>query len=671
MSRKYGWIVAVGLFALAITAFAAEETGVSKSAGPPAADEALLLGDLPVVEAAALRVQTLREAPANVTVVTAAEIQKYGYRTLAEILDSVRGLYVTNDHMYRFVGARGLSLPGDFNTRFLVMLNGHPLTENVYNSNGFFGQDFGLDVDLIERVEVIRGPTSALYGSNGVLANINVITKSPVDQPALRVSMETGSFGEKKTGFTTSQYLGKGVNLLLSGSVFQTAGQSMFLPGYGSPEAGGAVAHNLDKENGYHSFAQLLWGNWNVTAYFNSRRVVQPQSIYDSQFNNPGNTVLDQRNFVSLDYSRQVGANRRLRWKTAYDQYRYRDVFNYDEETEGAGVSDVRDSNWGDWLTTRLSLSTPVRRFGTLTAGSEVYQELRNLQLIFQTAPVAQESLRISRPNRGFAVFAQQEVPVTKRWKIYAGLRQDYSRNFQWFTAPRVSAVFDQSHKLTYKLSYARAFRNPSTYEKYYEDEIYQLRNLNLHQERTHAFEASVERPLGRMNAVVNTFHYRMADFIQSDLLENGFVQYRNSGQIRLTGVEAEVGGSPVNWIETSASAVYQRSDDLAKASRLVNSPSVLGKARLGIPVFKRRGTIGFALRSWNSRLTGAGERLASVVLLDSSITTAKHRSGLQLAAGIRNLVGRNYENPVDLTLDQIRANGRTWYVRLSWRSKE
>jgi outer membrane receptor for ferrienterochelin and colicins len=668
-SKRSKWLAAVLLSACCAPLAAGEQ----KDRKPPATtDEAVLLDDLPVVEAAALRVQSLKEAPANVTVVTAAEIQRYGYRTMAEVLDSVRGFYVTNDHMYRFVGVRGLSLPGDFNTRFLVMINGHPLTDNVYNSNGLFGQDFGLDMDLVDRVEIIRGPTSALYGSNGILANINVITKAAVDQPRARAIFEAGSFGETKTGFTTSQYLGKGVNLLLSASVFRTAGQSLFLPGYGNTGLGGEVARRLDAENGYHSFAQLTWGNWSATGYFNSRRVLQPQGVYEAQFNNPGNSVLDQRNFVTLSYTRGVRANSRIRWRTAYDQYRYRDVFVYDD-ADGAGVYDIRDNNWGDWLTSQLSFSTPVPHLGMLTFGGEVYQELRNLQLLFQTTPVSEEQLRISKPNRGVALFAQQEIDFSPKLRMYAGLRHDYSRNFRSFLSPRVAVVFDATSRTTFKFSYARAFRNPSTYEKYFEDVFYQLSNPGLQQERTHAFEATAEgRVAERLNAVVNVFHYRMKDIIQSDVVEeDGRVQYSNAAEIRLSGVEAELYGNPAPWIETGISAVYQRTLDLTHGIRLVNSPRALGKVRLGVPFANRRGLAGVALRSWDSRLTGSGLRLSPVVLMDATLTAAKLNRSFDFAVGVRNLLNRTYEDPVDLTLDRIRANGRTVFVRLAWNSVE
>src|SRR6202167_5785818 len=160
------------------------------------------------VEGAALHPQTLQDAPASVTVITAEDIRKYGYRTLGEALSAVRGFYVTNDRSYEAIGVRGFSLPGDYSSHLLVMVNGHNMADNIFDYMLYLGNEFPIELNLIKQIEIIRGPASALYGSNAMFATINIITKSPDEAGPLTLTMDTGSFGEKKVQIVETASLG-------------------------------------------------------------------------------------------------------------------------------------------------------------------------------------------------------------------------------------------------------------------------------------------------------------------------------------------------------------------------------------------------------------------------------------------------------------------------------
>ncbi len=109
------------------------------------------------VYSASKHMQSVSEAPSAVTIITADEIQKYGYRTLADILRSVRGFDITYERNFSYAGVRGINRPEDYNSRVLLLIDGQRTNNNIYEQ-AMLGTEFPVDIDLIDRVEVVPAP---------------------------------------------------------------------------------------------------------------------------------------------------------------------------------------------------------------------------------------------------------------------------------------------------------------------------------------------------------------------------------------------------------------------------------------------------------------------------------------------------------------------------------
>ena len=618
------------------------------------------------VEGAALHPQSLEDAPASVTIITAEDIRKYGYRTLAEALASVRGFYTSNNRTFHTVGVRGFNLPGDYASRFLVMVNGHNMADNVLDFMLYFGEDFPIDITLVQRIQIIRGPSSSLYGSNGVFATINVITKSPDAAGPPTVTSDFGSFGEKKGQVMAAGSIGKNAKVLFSGSVFNNGGESpLFFPQFNAPETNFGQAVGMNGEKGYHLFSNLTWGNWNITAAFADRKEIQPISWGPTIFNDRGTTLNDIRNYVEAAYTREV-AGGTLRWRTYYDAFHERARFDY---PLGSGaLEDNRQSFLGDWIGTQLTYRFDTAHFGTLTLGSEAKFDLRNLQNDRDVSPAPLAIANIDRPDKALALFAQDERKLSNQWKLDLGVRFDFSAYRHSFLSPRAALIYQPSSEWTYKFLYGRGFRNPSAFELFFDDGGRSgVPNPNARPEKADTVEVDVERKLGkRMNLVAAAYGYRLRDFLVGVFTGAGLIQYQNAGEIHATGFEVEINGRPSPWLEAAASYAIQSSRDPDGDGPLENSPAHLAKLRFAVPLW-RKWQASSGMQYQSSRQTLAGAVVNPVYLADFTVTSHRLLPNFDVQFGVRNAFNRNYSDPIALNpqVDTMQQPGRSVFVRL------
>ncbi len=249
---------------------------------------------VPRVQPAERQVTRAQDAPASISIISWQEIRGFGYATLAEALRSVRGLFISDDRDYQSLGVRGFSPPGTYNNRVLVLADGH-ITNDLSLGQGFIGRDFDTDLTDVERIEIVRGPGSVLYGSAAYLAVINVVHRTPA--PGMHATGGATFLSESAasavvSGAREQQWVS------LHGGVFHSDGEQLFhspsLPGFAS---------GLDGEDAAHADLRAHAGEVTFYGSVNDRGKTLPTAPFDTVFGAPGTTSHDTRYFGELSWA--------------------------------------------------------------------------------------------------------------------------------------------------------------------------------------------------------------------------------------------------------------------------------------------------------------------------------------------------------------------------------
>ncbi|RJF97603.1 TonB-dependent receptor plug domain-containing protein [Noviherbaspirillum saxi] len=644
-------------------------------------DLTLVYGDKSTISIATGSKQKLRRAPAVATVITAEDIAAMGAVDLDDVLETVPGIHVSNapntySSLYLIRG-----IYSGQNPQTLLLQNGVPMTTLFQGNKGnIWG---GYPVENIARIEIIRGPGSALYGADAYSGVINIITKTAADQRGTRAGLRAGSFGTRSAW---AQHGGTAGDIDVSAylQVGSTDGHKRII------EADAQTARDLAAGTraslapgpvnvGYDAVdAQLALGyeKWRANVGYKLRDDLGTGAGISSALDPVGKEKSERFN-TDLSWTDAHLANGWGGGVTAsYFEYRQRIPVNLQLFPPGTvlptgsfpqgmiGHPDTSERQLRlSAFATYSGFENHSLRFGVGHDDLNLYETRTFKNYIFNPAGVP---VPTGRPVEDYStiqpfmlpqrrkinyLYVQDEWQFARDWALTAGVRHDRYSDFGGTTNPRLALVWDAALDLTAKLLYGRAFRAPSFSEQYSINNPVQRGNADLNPETINTLEAAFSWQARRdLQLNLSIFRYNMDDIIRATpnpapVLGSTF---NNAGGQHGRGMELEAVWDASRTVRLSGNYSYQRSIDETTGTDAGYAPHHHLYTRADWRL--TTGWLASTQLNWVAdRKRAAGDTrppIADYKTVDLSLRTSRGKGQWEFGATVRNLFNADAREP-------------------------
>jgi iron complex outermembrane receptor protein len=584
---------------------------------------------------------------------------------LGQALASVPGVYLTNDRVYEQVGVRGLSIPNDFNVRVLLLLNGQPINDKYY---GNFLTELGPDMlDAVERIEVVKGPASALFGSNAVFATVNIVTRKGADMGGhATVSAEGGSGPYGRGVFTYGNAFKNGLDVFVTGHYESNRGQHHI--DFGRV----GEAHGADDSTLSDAYASAKYKDFSFQAFYGDRDKEMPTDQYGILLGNEYNETHDKWLTSELKWQKEIDTDKQLMMRAYYENSVYNANYVYDA-TENPDQTTIYERTRDRWVGYEAQFNWEPVKAHRLTLGANYEYHWPKLSGHYKNQyGVVSEVYPGTRDDFPYAaLYVQNEYRIIKPLTLTAGVRYDTYPDFDVDRlSPRAALVWSATDETTVKLIYGQSFRAPSVYERTYPEGSATGSASDLESETFDTYEMVLEQQFpDNLFGRISVFHNEAKKLVAAVEESATETVFENVFDATTTGVEAELTKRFKNGVRSFVNGTFQNS--FSGNQRLVNSPAWIANFGLVVPIIGDK--LAFSVRqnyTSERQARTAGDRSDDAFTTDLALTSDGLLPNWSFSFKVENLLDADTSVPASESgnLTVISQRGRVFVFRATYR---